>query len=932
MEEVLDDILMHYGMPRRSGRYPWGSGDNPYQRTPDFYSRVNDMRKNNFTYTDENGVTYTGDVAIAKSMGLTTTQLRVQYTRSKNERRALEVEKIKSLQEDGYSLTEIAKMLGYKNESSIRSKLNENAEARMNAAQVTAELLKKQVAEKGFIDVGTGTEASLGISKEKLKEALYILQLEGYEVYGVGVPQVTNPGKQTNIKVLCPPGTKHSEVYSYDQVHTVEDYVSYDQGESFRKAFEYPSSMDPNRLSIRYAEEGGLDKDGTIEIRPGVKDLSLGDAHYAQVRIMVDNDLYLKGMAFYGDEKDFPPGVDVIFNTNKKLGTSMADTLKPIKNDPENPFGSAIKEHGGQSYYDDPDGKYVDPLTGQKQSLSLINKRAEEGDWDQWSNALPSQFLAKQSQQLIDKQLNLAIADKKEEFDTICSLTNPTVKRELLASFADDCDAASVHLQAAALPRQRYQVILPINDLSENEVYAPNFRDGEQIALVRYPHAGTFELPILTVNNKNQQGIDILGKNPKDAIGINKKVADRLSGADFDGDTVMCIPTNSKVKITSTDTLPGLKDFTTDDYGCTEKKTDANGVTHYYRDGKEYKLIKKSNVGREMGEVSNLIMDMTLKGATTEELTKAVKHSMVIIDAEKHHLDYKQSEVENDIAALKKKYQGHYAEDGSYHEGASTLITSAKSPVQVLKRKGSPKIDPDTGEVSYKEVYETYTDKKTGKTKVRTQESTKMAETKDARTLISEEQTPQEKAYATYANTMKALANQARKEQVSTPLLKYNAQANKTYANEVSELKSQLSVALSNAPKERQAQLIANTTMKAKKLENPAMTKEEKKKEANKALQRAREQVGAKRNPITISDKQWEAIQAGAVSDNVLTQILKYTDKDSLKQKAMPRATSSLSAAQVSVAKAMKNSGYTNAEIADRLGKSVSTVIKAMGN
>ena len=59
-----------------------------------------------------------------------------------------------------------------------------------------------------------------------------------------------------------------------------------------------------------------LDKDGVIEIRSGVDDLSLGDSHYAQVRILVDGNTYLKGMAVYSD--DLPDGVDVMFNTNKK--------------------------------------------------------------------------------------------------------------------------------------------------------------------------------------------------------------------------------------------------------------------------------------------------------------------------------------------------------------------------------------------------------------------------------------------------------------------------------------------------------------------------------------------------------------------------------------------------------------------------------------
>ena len=68
---------------------------------------------------------------------------------------------------------------------------------------------------------------------------------------------------------------------------------------------------------IRYKEDGGIDRDGTVELRRNVPDLSLGESKYSQVRIMVDGKKYIKGMAVYKDDKDFPPGVDVIFNTNK---------------------------------------------------------------------------------------------------------------------------------------------------------------------------------------------------------------------------------------------------------------------------------------------------------------------------------------------------------------------------------------------------------------------------------------------------------------------------------------------------------------------------------------------------------------------------------------------------------------------------------------
>jgi len=230
---------------------------------------------------------------------------------------------------------------------------------------------------------------------------------------------------------------------------------------------------------------------------------------------------------------------------------------------------------------------------------------------------------------------------------------------------------------------------------------------------------------------------------------------------------------------------------------------------------------------------------MTLKGAKPSELARAVKHSMVVIDAEKHKLDYRQSEIDNNIAALKSRYQGRIEND-TYHEGSSTLISRAKSEVEVLKRKGSPHIntpgnkyyDPSKpeGSLIYKSVTETYTDKN-GKTKIRTQTSTRMAETNDAYTLISEARTPQELLYADYANKMKSLANQARKSIVSTPNLKYSSTAKRTYQKEFDSLSAQLNVALKNAPKERKAMLIATSAIEAKKQSYKDLTKSEIKKD-----------------------------------------------------------------------------------------------------
>lgn len=938
MNPIAEEILCHYGVKRRSGRYPWGSGDDPYQRSGDFLSRIEELKKQNVTFTDAKGKVWTGDTAIAKTMGMTTAQFRVQRSLANDERRAILAETAKSMRDRGMSLPAITKAMGYDNDSSVRSLLNENSKVRMEQARKTAEFLKQQIDEKGMIDVGLGVERQLNISADQLKKSLEILAMEGYNTFTGGVPNPTNPGKQTIIKVIGPPDMEHKDMYDFEKVNHVVDYTSNDNGMTFQK-FRYPESLDSKRLQIRYAEEGGIEKDGLIELRRGVEDISLGESRYSQVRILVDGDRYLKGMAVYSD--DLPKGVDVVFNTNKALGTDMRSVLKEIKKDPENPFGSYIGPKGQREYIDENGNK----------KLSVINKRADEGDWGGeagWANKLPSQFLSKQSKDLIQKQLNLTYADKAAELSDIMALTNPTVKKALLKSFADDCDAAAVHLKAASLPGQKFQVIIPIPSLKDNEVYAPNFKPGTKLALVRFPHGGTFEIPILTVNNKHADAIKVLSKNPIDAIGINSKVAERLSGADFDGDTVMAIPTNARVKIASQPLLKGLVGFDPKaTYGYDEVKVigkDAKGnpIKEYYQNGLKFKSM--NNTQTEMGKISNLITDMTLKGATNDELARAVRHSMVVIDAEKHHLNYKASERQNGIAELKKKWQGSYDEEGRYHEGAATLISRAKSEQSVLKRKGSPKVnqkgkewyDPTKpeGALVWKSVKEEYTVTKTSKrtgaetetTKVRTQASTRMAEATNARSLSSG--TIKEEAYADYANKMKALANKARIDMLHTGKIEYSKAANTTYKLQVDQLMADLNKALLNKPKERSAQLMANAEVAAKRQANPDMTKEEIKKANQSAITNARIAVGAQREKIKLTDKQWEAIQAGAISETKLTQIINNVDADDLRQKATPRAVNTISQAQINRIKALKASGHTNEEIANAIGKSTSTVSK----
>ena len=898
----LDEFLMHYGVKRRSGRYPWGSGDSPYQHSGDFLSRVETLKKQGLSEKD-----------IAKSLGFrSTTDYRMELKYSSHDRRELLRARAQALKEDGMNPTEIARAMGYANESSVRALLNPNTASHKNTARVTSDILKKELEKKRMLDVGEGVERELGISEPQLREAVYILEREGYNLYGVGVPQVNNKSKRTIVQVLTNPEVTYGEVYqNLGDIQPVKDYYSKDGGKTFQK-LEYPASIDSSRVQIRYGDEGGLAKDGVIEIRPGVKDLSLGDSHYAQVRILVDGTHYLKGMAMYSD--DMPDGVDITFNTNKKTGTPPEKVMKEIKHDdPDNPFGALIKANG-QSYYDDPDGKYVDPETGKKQSLSPINKLKEEGDWDSMSRNLSSQFLSKQPLSLIKKQLDLTYADAEAEFDEIMSLENPTIKRQLLNDFANECDSATVHLKAAALPRQRTQVILPVEDLKETEIYAPNYKNGEMVSLVRFPHGGTFEIPQLVVNNNNPSAKKILGPDIVDAVGINPKVAERLSGADFDGDTVVVIPTNSKVRITSTKPLKGLEGFDAkSEYG--------------YREG--MKVMTKAETQKQMGVVSNLITDMTLRGAPESDIVKAVRHSMVVIDAEKHKLDYTRSEKDNDIATLKQRWQERVLEDGTVKTGgASTLISRKKQTIDVPERQGSPMIDPDTGKVTYKESGRTYVDKKTGETKLATTKVKLMNYVDDTHVLSSGH--PKEEAYADYANRMKGLADKARVALKNTGKLERNSSATEKYRAEVDKLMADLNVAAMNAPRERSAQIIANSIVKAKVQSNPGLLKDKKelKKVGHLALQDARSSVGAgsKEKRITITPTQWEAIQAGAISDTKLTQILRYADKDVVRQMAMPKATTQLSQAKINRIKAYSNSGYTNAQIAEQMGVSVSTV------
>jgi hypothetical protein len=869
-----EQYLAHYGTPRHSGRYPWGSGGLENVGSSTFLSMEASLRAQGMS-----------ESKVAEALGMNTSELRAKKSIARNAHRQDQIGQAQKLRDKGMSNVAIGQRMKI-GESQVRALLAPAARDKADVLMATSNLLKERIAKDKYIDVGTGAERLIGVSQTKLATAVSALKAQGYTEHYLKVRQL-GTGKDTTVKVMAAPGVTYSEVSkNRGSVKQIRAFTE-DGGRSY-SLIQTPLSVNSKRVGVRYAEDGGADADGVIYVRPGVSDVNLGGARYAQVRIAVDGSHYLKGMAMYKD--DLPNGVDLMFNTNKKNTGNKLDALKKMKDDPENPFGASIRQ-------------LIDTKTGKvKSAMNIVN---EEGDWDSWSRNLSSQMLSKQSPRLAKDQLAVTYERKKVEFDEIMSLTNPVVRQKLLQSFSDGVDSAAVHLRAAALPRQRTSVILPINSLSDKEIYAPNFRNGEKVVLVRYPHGGIFEIPELTVNNNHRQAKKAMGR-AKDAVGINSKVAERLSGADFDGDTVLVIPNNSR-KIKTAPALEGLKGF------------DPQRSYPSYEGMKQMTTREKQ---LEMGLVSNLITDMTIRGANSSELARAVRHSMVVIDAEKHNLDYRRSAVDNGISQLKAKYQGRA------NAGASTLVSRSTSTIRIPDRKARPAaegggIDRQTGKLQYVNTGKTIVDKK-GKTRLSTIESARLAETDNAHTLSSG--TPIEKVYADHSNRLKDLANQARRSMVNTKTIPYSPSAKVAFAKEVSTLRAKLNEAIANRPLERQAQLVANAVVKAKKDANPGLEKSEIKKIEGQELTKARLRVGAGKQRIDLTPQEWAAIQAGAVSTNTLRQILDNTDVEVVKAFATPRTPTVMSAVMATRARNMQALGYTQAEIADHLGVSLSTL------
>ena len=922
VNDILEDYIAHYGTPHdgynpHSGRYAWGSGENAYQRYGGFLQKVNEMTKKGLSESE-----------IAKAFNMSINDLRAKKSKDLEAFTKGRDNAVYRLRDQEWSPKAISQRLGIPLQT-VYKIVKRRDKVKAASLNSTVEALKAAVERDSYIDVGRGVNQHMGISADRLNKARKTLTQEGYTCETMQIK--TTGGNFTALQVLAKPGTTRREIMQHLTEVQLPFTHSEDGGRTYR-AKEPITNIDSKRIYVRYVEEGGAKNDGTIEIRPGCEDLNLGRAHYAQVRIGVDGEHFMKGMAVYRD--DIPEGYDVVFNTKKPKGTPLAKVLKPQSgDDPANPFGSSIKMDDEdldliQRHYIGKDGK---------EHLSALNIVKEEGDVNKWRDSLPSQFLSKQHIQTAQKQLDLNVEKYQKEFDDIMSLTNPAVKKKLLEGFADECDGEAVNLRGSAMPRQSTNFILPLNDIKDNEIYAPNYKHGEEVALVRFPHQGIFEIPVLRVNNRSKEGQKVIGTNPRDAVGISQETAQQLSGADFDGDTVLVIPTKG-YNIKTHKPLPNLQKFDSDNYAV--EFTEEDLKRGYYNGQKIYKnkqgrptLTRKA--GDNMGNISNLITDMTIKDAPLDEIERAAMYSMVVIDAFKHGLDWRKAKDDFAIDALKEKYQG------GKNAGASTLISRSTSEEHVPKRKTTYDIDPKTGEKIWRPEDKdkmTYSkpkkkDPETGEViewqKVeRTTTSTKGAEHSPYELMSSKEGTQMERVYADYAQRMKDMGNKARLASLNTGSITYKPNAAEIYKEEVANLKEKLRKAEQNAPLERRAWLIANKTVELRQERNPALKDDydKVKKIKDQAIKDAREQVGAGKERIVPTDREWEAIQSGAIHKSTLDAILKEMDDSVAKKMAMPKQKKDYSESTKSRAKLMFSKGATVSEIAERLGISVDAV------
>ena len=874
----MSRTLVHIGVIRRSGRYPWGSGGETASAT-ELLQMIDRLAAKGLSQTE-----------IARGLNMSTTELRNQKSLAKMEGKEAQRINVIRQKEDGMSIAAISREFNIP-AGTVSDLLKPNANFKYKIVRKIANLLRKMVGKDGFVDVGEGSEIWVGVPRPKLDNAITLLKNEGYMIHYLRQEQLGAPGKKTSIKVLGPKDSKYKDAEANKRYIAVPNFFTEDSGVTFLQPDKI-NNFSSDRILVKYKDDGGAAKDGLIEMRRGVPELNLGAKAYAQVRIGVDGTHFMKGMAVLRD--DMPEGYDIIYNTSKDRSANKLAAMKPQVEKGASRFGAIVRPNTFQQ-----NGETTFGVVNRIGDVKL----SEEGAWSEWKRNLSSQVLAKQSPRLATKQLNILYQNNKAELSDIMELTDPTVRNHLLIDFADKADKASIDLKAAALPRQTTNVLLPDPNMKPNEVYAPNYNNGESVTLLRYPHGGVFEIPTLTVNNKTSEYRDIIGTSPIDAVAVHPDVAHKLSGADFDGDFVLVIPNKTK-QIRTEPTLETLKTF---DAKTSYKKYP--GMT----------VMKEPQKERLMGDVSNLVTDMTIKGAPQKEIARAIKHSMVVIDAVNHELNYKQSYLDNGIAALKTKYQG------SARSGASTLLSRAKGEQRVLERRDHYTIDTETGEKVFSYTHETYIHKKTGVETPKLIKSRQMAESKDGYDLSSG--TVIESVYADHANSMKDLGNQARLATLAQKPTPKSAKARATYLAEATSLDKKYKLAVKARPIERKAQLLGGEIYKSKVDANPGMSNSQKKKEKGRSLVLARTRLDATKPVIKITPREWEAIEMGAVSPTRLKGILRNADMDAVRTYATPRAArGGLSTAKTSRALALIKSGYTAAEVASAIGVPVSQI------
>lgn len=935
--------ILHYGTKRHSGRYPWGSGEHPYQ-DEEWFRNWNELRKTK------------SEKEIGEEYGMSLKEARYRHSYGAAAEKAAKIAHAKELRDTRQmSVSAIAKKMGV-SESTVNNWLKPGYEETNRGLEDLCDRLEKEIEKKKVIDIGKGCATALNVNQTQFETCIQVLKDRGYYNVQFPVKQFTKAGKPTQMTCLMKPKEEwenmtEKEIKS-DAFKTVFNdiglenvqlpyEVKFNQDDKTVLGTHPPVSIDSKRVLVLHAEDKnpidgypGADRDGLIQIRRGVKDLDLGGSLYAQVRIGVDGTHYLKGVAAYAD--NMPEGIDIIFNTSKSQKTPiMADdpdakqVLKPMKRsedgtiDIEDPFGAQIIA-GGQS--------------------GCINKVNEEGKWGDWTSAktIASQVLSKQDPSLAKKQLDLAYTKSYKEYSEIMDISNPTVRQKMLNDFADECDKKCVHLKAAAFPGQSVKVLLPLPSAKPNEVYCPQYENGTVLALIRYPHQNKGEIPFVTVNNNIKEGKNYITGAAKDAIGVHPEVAHRLSGADFDGDTVVVIP-NNHGNIKNMPEIKSLRGF--DPRASWPAYEGMPRCTQEYG----YKL---------MGIATNLLTDMTLQGASEDEIARATKYSQVVIDAHKHNLNHKGAFEEYRIEDLQRKYQKKDNKKG--YGGAATLISKSSGEANVPDRKFIG-VDKETGEKKY---YYTnrrkidYVDPKTGKKyykvlgpkqagytedgKLVTTKSTQMMEAfnsgKDATALISKGNYEIEKIYAEYANRTMALANKARKEAVAVEPTPFSKNAEKIYEKEVESLTQKLKDSEVSGSLERQALRIATVIVKQRVASYPDRydrnTKDGRdhlRKMRNQVINQQRKILG-KAKPFDITDREWEAIQAGALHKTTVIDIIDKANQDRVKALALPKADSLplLNNAKIAHAKAMLNAGFTQADIAAELGVSVSTLNKSL--